>query len=155
MDVYEFPIYNPSNDASEVHPYTEEVEMRYPKPGYANPLVDVHVFDLDGYLNRRDQDDDHDTAEQQAEVSEHISRLSWSPRQLLNESIVFNVAWVGPNDLLLKEVNRAADDGAVVHFDTSNMDGQVEIIGSVVRKLGKNGEEGDDGWIESVSGRLI
>ena len=65
------------------------------------------------------------------------------------------MAWVGPNDLLLKEVNRAADDGAVVHFDTSNMDGQVEIIGSVVRKLGKNGEEGDDGWIESVSGRLM
>lgn len=139
VDEYEFPIYNPDNHASEVHPYTEEVVMRYPKPGYANPLVDVHVFDLGGFLHENAQD-----------AEEHITRLSWTPRQPLNESIVFDVAWVGPDDLLLKEVNRAADDGAVVHFDTSKIDGQTEIMGTVVRRLGKNGEEGDDGWIESV-----
>lgn len=159
VDVYTFPIYNPSMDAHGVYPYTEEVAMRYPKPGFTNPSVDVHVFDLDGYLSRdQDEDDeddddsDDDDDEVPEEVSQHLSRLTWSPRRPSGESIVFDVTWIGDNDLLVKEVNRAADNGVVVHFKMGDLSiASAEIQGSVVRHLGRNGEEGDGGWIESVS----
>ena len=39
-----------SEDPHAVVPYPEHVVMKYPKPGYANPLVQVHVFRLDRYL---------------------------------------------------------------------------------------------------------
>lgn len=155
VDVYEFPIYNPTNDAYSVRPYTEEVRMRYPKPGYTNPTVNVLVFDLEGYLadkNGADADDDEaDTEDVPGGVEDRLFRLDWSPRQPGGESIIFDVTWVGPDDLIVKEVNRAADDGAVIHFDTRVFSGDSgSLAGTIVRKLGKNGEEGDDGWIESV-----
>lgn len=47
--------------------------------------------------------------------------------------------------LLVKEVDRAARTGSVVLFTNNQSEGKV------VRKLGKDGEEGDDGWIDHVS----
>lgn len=48
-------------------------------------------------------------------------------------------------------VERAGVDGRVVLFDL-DVGGTAEGrgMGTVVRKLGKDGEEGDDGWIEAV-----
>ncbi|KAI5120961.1 hypothetical protein M0805_001665 [Coniferiporia weirii] len=152
VDVYEFPVYNPDADSYAVHPYTEEVAMRYPKPGYANPRVEVRVFDLEGYLaSARDEEEDDDDEEGgiQGNVEEHLARLSWSPRQPASESIITDVTWVGADDLIVKEVNRAADDGAVIHFNTREIGSDDDLQGTVVRKLGTDGEEGDDGWIES------
>lgn len=153
VDIYEFPIYNPTGDAYSVHPYTEEVYMRYPKPGYANPTVDVLVFDLEGYLAQRsaDDEDDEDIDDVPDGVEDHLHRLDWSPRQPGGESIVVDVTWVGSDDLMVKEVNRAADDGGVIHFDTRVFRGSNDLQGTIVRRLGQNGEEGDSGWIESVS----
>ncbi|EJC99985.1 dipeptidyl aminopeptidase [Fomitiporia mediterranea MF3/22] len=150
VDVYSFPIYNPTADSYSVHPYTEDVAMRYPKPGYTNPSVDVHVFDLDGYLSNRQDDDDEDDDEISDEVTEHLSRLTWSSRRSVNDSVIMDVAWIGADDLLVKEVNRGADDGVVVHFDMEDLSiAGAEVRGEVVRHLGRNGEEGDGGWIES------
>ena len=151
VDVYTFPVYNPDSSSWSVHPYTEDVAMRYPKPGYANPRVEVPLFDLAGYLaNSEGEETDEEEDEIDDEISEHLFRLTWSPRHPSGESIIMDVTWVGSDDLLVKEVNRAADDGSVVFFDTSNFETDSEVRGAVVRRLGKNGEEGDDGWIESV-----
>src|ERR1700733_3808207 len=49
VDEYVFPIYNPTQDSSAIIPYTTDVVMKYPKPGYKNPLVSLHVFDLERY----------------------------------------------------------------------------------------------------------
>jgi dipeptidyl aminopeptidase len=54
------------------------------------------------------------------------------------------VGWVADDALIVKEVDRAARIGSVVLFTNS------ESVGKVVRKLGKDGEEGDDGWIDHV-----
>lgn len=54
------------------------------------------------------------------------------------------VGWVADDALIVKEVDRAARVGSVVLF-TGN-----ESEGKVVRRLGKDGEEGDDGWIDHV-----
>ncbi len=128
--------------------------MKYPKPGYANPLVQLRVFDLAAY-NQRQADglDDFDHGENGISngVEDNLMTLTWSGQQEANDTIIAEVAWVAPEVLMVREVNRAADDGSVVHFDLSQSFGGSEAIGQVVRRLGKDGEEGDSGWIECVS----
>jgi dipeptidyl aminopeptidase len=63
----------------------------------------------------------------------------------LDQRIIIEVGWVADDALLVKEIDRAARVGRVVLFE----DGRSE--GMVVRTLGKDGEEGDDGWIDHVS----
>ncbi|KAJ7230529.1 dipeptidyl aminopeptidase [Mycena pura] len=140
VDEFTFPIYNPTEDADAVIPYTSEVKMRYPKPGYRNPLVDVAVFDLEAYLT-----------EENPEV-EYLT-LNWAGRHLEDDSIISEIKWVSDDMLILKEVNRNADDGSVVLFDKLAKSSALSLAererGIVVRKLGKDGEEGDDGWIDN------
>lgn len=69
--------------------------------------------------------------------------LSWDGALPLDQRIIAEVAWVEDDTLLVKETDRAARRGSVVIFNGREK-------GRVVRKLGKDGEEGDDGWIEAV-----
>jgi dipeptidyl aminopeptidase B len=139
---YTYPVYNPSMNADEVHPYTEFVTMKYPKPGYPNPLVEVWVFDLDAYLKSGDD----------GEVSKFVRTVEWSGRRRKEDSVIMEVAWVANASLLVKEVNRAADDGAVVVVNLeAAREGAAVATANVVRRLGKNGEQGDEGWIDHVS----
>ncbi|KAI3616486.1 putative dipeptidyl aminopeptidase [Moniliophthora roreri] len=131
---FTFPIYNPTNDAHTVNPYTSSVTMRYPKPGYPNPIVNVHLVGLP-------------TSPTSTEFTD--VELGWQDRKPRNDSVIMEVAWVNENELIVKEVNRNADDGRVVYFDFSSRNGVQEVQGKVTRKLGKDGEEGDEGWIES------
>lgn len=145
---YSYPVYNPSEDSYKVVPYPDEVTMRYPKPGYPNPKVVVKViYDLDGIKDKAEE--------------EKMIELTWPGMFDADQSIVFETKWIGDDTLIVKEVNRNADEGKVVLFDLSRsvVDNarvlteagkQVRVVdGVVVRKLGKDGEEGDDGWIES------
>lgn len=54
------------------------------------------------------------------------------------------VGWVADDALLIKEIDRPARNGSVVLFTDNNSEGKV------VRRLGLEGEEGDDGWIDHV-----
>jgi hypothetical protein len=56
--------------------------------------------------------------------------------------------------LIMKQLNRNADDGNVVFFDLRE-DHLTRYYGRVVRKLGKAGEEGDDGWVDCVCRLLL
>ena len=123
--------------------------MKYPKPGFENPLVSVHVFDLAMYQAHNDgsnigfpQADDTLT-------------LHWEGRHPVEDSVIMEVAWVGNSSLMLKEVNRNADNGSVVLFALNDINVQARARGKVVRKLGKHGEEGDDGWIDYVCDFLL
>lgn len=142
MPEFTFPIYNPTDDSNAVIPYTTEVVMKYPKPGYNNPLVSVHIFDLAGFLE--------DDAAIVLPAEEETLTLNWDNRHPINDSIISEIAWVGNTSLILKEVNRNADNGSVVLFDLSEENFMARAQGKVVRKLGKNGEQGDDGWIDHV-----
>ncbi|KAL0954070.1 hypothetical protein HGRIS_005220 [Hohenbuehelia grisea] len=142
VDEFTFPVYNPSEDANAVVPYTSEVTMKYPKPGYSNPLVSVHVFDLQSYL------DGQKATTSGFPVANATLELNWDGRHPVNNSIILEIAWASNSTLLLKEVNRNADAGSVVMF---NLDSATAATshGNVVRKLGKDGEEGDNGWISN------
>jgi dipeptidyl aminopeptidase len=116
--------------------------MKYPKPGYNNPLVSVHVFDLEQHLATGASTD--------SSGKEATYELYWPDRHPIDNSIIMEVAWVTNASLILKEVNRNADDGNVVLFDLDNTDAQTRARGTVVRKLGKKGEQSDNGWIDNV-----
>ncbi|TFK73733.1 dipeptidyl aminopeptidase [Pluteus cervinus] len=147
VDEFSFPVYNPTNNADTVIPYTSEVVMKYPKPGYNNPLVSVHVFDLKGFL----EDPTFVTLGRPA--GDATIELDWNGKQAPDNSIILEVAWVTNSTLIVKEVNRNADDGSVVVFQLGDqfVGGLQEekSVGKVTRKLGKGGEEGDDGWIDN------
>lgn len=142
VDEFTYPVYNPTNDAFKVTPYPDHVTMKYPKPGYNNPLVTIHVFELDRYQDAVSHGDD---------VPEtNTIDLDWSGRFNVNNSIISEVAWVGATQLIIKEVDRAGENGNVVFFDLQLDDLTSRISGRVVRHLGQHGEEGDAGWIEAV-----
>jgi dipeptidyl aminopeptidase B len=145
VNEYTFPIYNPTSDSDEVVPYPTQETMRYPKPGYPNPLVSAHVFDLERYLGESSMGTSFDPAESTLE-------LEWSGRLPQNDSIIIEVVWLGNggSSLLLKEVNRNADAGRAVLFDLSDTSLLDARTGSLVRTLGKDGEEADEGWIDSA-----
>ncbi|KAH6915679.1 dipeptidyl-peptidase [Coprinopsis sp. MPI-PUGE-AT-0042] len=148
---YTFPIYNPTEDASTVVPYTTDVVMKYPKAGYPNPLVSVHVFDLARYMDMHPDADGEADADANADFPfpDETLTLDWDGRHAPKDSVIMDITWVSNNTLLLKEVNRNADDGSVVLFDLQSTTPSRSAQGDVVRKLGKNGEQGDDGWIDA------
>jgi len=146
VEEYTYPIYNPTEDSNTVVPYPDHVTMKYPKPGYHNPIVSVHVFELDRYHNAVVQGDD--------DAENHTIELDWTGKHTDFDRIVFEVVWVDNTELIVKEVNRAGGDGHVIYFDLAADSLDARINGRLVRRLGKHGEEGDDGWIESVSSSL-
>lgn len=135
VDTYSFPIYNPTGISGAIVPFTSENTMRYPTSGHNNPIVSAHV------LNLRILDSDP------SDASSFVADLNWGGRFERDDSILFNIAWVSNTTLLLKESNRNFDDGNVAVFDLT----PGTFHGGVVRKLGKHGEENDDGWIDIVS----
>ncbi|KAJ3509953.1 hypothetical protein NLJ89_g4948 [Agrocybe chaxingu] len=135
---FTFPIYNPTEDSNAVIPYTTEVVMKYPKPGYPNPLASLQVFDLAAHLDNSD-----------APPEDSTLTLDWDGRHSVDDSIIQEVNWIGNTTLIVKEVNRNADDGNVILFQLDANSAQSQDRGRVVRKLGKNGEQGDDGWIDA------
>lgn len=133
---YSYPVYNPTDDSNKANPYTHDVVMRYPKPGTPLPLVSVHTFSLERYYNP-------------AAVTLGANRLGAAKQELRwpgqlpqGDGIIVEVSWVGSDALLVKEIDRAARSGQVVVFQGGYNEGKA------VRKLGKDGEEGDDGWID-------
>ncbi|KAM5541328.1 hypothetical protein V8D89_004882 [Ganoderma adspersum] len=147
VDEYSFPIYNPSEDAHAVVPYPSSVVMKYPKPGYSNPLVSVHVFQLGTYLSSVHQAGGGANVNTTVLARQATLELDWDGRVARDNSIIAEVAWVSGDALLVKEVTRAAEDGHVVYFDLARESGRV---GRPARKLGKDGEQGDDGWIDAT-----
>lgn len=118
------------------YPYPENFVMKYPKPGTPNPLVTVYTFSLVQHFST-------------FSTLPALELLTWQGEMDVDKRVIIEVGWVGDYDLLVKETNRAATDGNVVLFRGK------ETNGRVVRKLGKDGEEGDDGWIEHVSERFF
>ena len=153
VDEFSYPVYNPSPDPNKVVPYPEYVTMKYPKPGYNNPLVSVHVFDLEGYLAAQEPEEEWHALEKveredTAPVpTNHVVTLYWEGQRLAKDSIIQEVAWVHNATLIIKETNRASDDGSAILFDLSH---RLDRMGIAVRSLGKNGELSDGGWIDAV-----
>lgn len=80
-----------------------------------------------------------------ASAKNSTKQLQWEGSMPLDKRIIAEVSWLGSEELLVKEVDRSAKKGNIVLFTGGRAQGKV------VRTLGKEGEEGDDGWIDHVS----
>ncbi|WVQ93213.1 hypothetical protein IAU59_000277 [Kwoniella sp. CBS 9459] len=118
---FKMQYYNPSNDAFETHQYQSELDMKYPKPGTPNPLCTVHSYTLSTQARQQ---------------------LSWEGEMPLDSRIIIEIGWVANDALLVKEIDRAARIGNVILFQGGANQGDI------VRILGEDGEQGDNGWID-------
>jgi dipeptidyl aminopeptidase len=139
---FEYPLYDPSTNG--VDPYPQEIMMRYPKPGFPNPTVDVFVFSLEHYFDA--------TSTAHRNVDECLKRIEWKGLMDRTDQVVFDVLWVKNGDgLLIKESDRSAGKGNVVlvYVPTGGLwhEGRKArtLQGQVVREL-----SGEGGWIEQV-----
>jgi dipeptidyl aminopeptidase len=116
--------------------FAVRANIRYPKPGNPNPLVSVQTFSLKSF---------------QASKSYHNAKqtLTWPGQLDLDKRIIMEVGWAADDALIVKEIDRSARNGSVVLFESGSS------TGLVVRKLGKEGEERDDGWIDHVSCSIV
>lgn len=139
VPIYEYPVYD-EDDSGEIHPYPKEIAMRYPKPGYPNPLVSLRLFSLRTLSELLSSSFD----EPSTLASQATSNLTWPDQKPATNQVIFEVTWVGQR-LLVKESDRAAQSGNVVLFDADAVSGQAGgvVQGKVVRKL-----DGKKGWIE-------
>lgn len=139
VPTYEYPVYD-EDDNGEVHPYPKEVVMKYPKPGYPNPLVSLRLFSLRTLAELLSSS--FDTPSSLAPKA--TSNLTWPDQKPATDQVIFEVTWVGQS-LLVKESDRAAQTGNVVLFDAAAVSRPARVVvqGRVVRKL-----DGQKGWIE-------
>lgn len=145
---YVVPVYNPTPDAASVVPYGgDSIKIKYPKPGYGNPLVQVVVCDLAAIPTNATAGEASKTVKELVQNATTV--LTWDKQLKPEDQIVSEVAWVGNETLVVREVGREAREGHVVLFDVSKT-GKISK-GKIVRVQGEKGEEGDKGWIESVS----
>jgi dipeptidyl aminopeptidase len=156
VPLYEFPRYNPSPWTPGAVPYPEEVETRYPKPGYPNPIVTLHVFDLDRY----ELAPPSRPATQSGLVGDPVevdSRVRSATYDLVfdknfedEDRIVVEVVWLGDSNLLVKETNRISNKLRVAQFGLENSPTSSDMLltGRVVREV--DYEAVDGGWYEPV-----
>lgn len=149
MPEYEFPIYNPSHSEPGGEPYPTSTVMRYPKPGFPNPKVEIHVFDLFKYSALPAPSSLNDYADTRVAASTY--HLQFSSPFAADDTIVTEVTWVGKDDLIIKATNRIASIQRVAHFAIGLLEeeeGDIVFIGDVVRE--DDFEKIDGGWVEPV-----
>jgi len=151
---YEFPVYNPSLTPG-AQAYPDKVIMRYPKPGYSNPTVQVSLFDLGAY---QDSPSGRPTLATglgnstavDAAVTAVTYTLEFDSPFPTNDVVIGEVSWVSPKELLVKATNRIASVQRVAYFDLGKVSAeQGTVVGKVVREVDM--AERDGGWVEAVS----
>ncbi|CAG8545177.1 16226_t:CDS:10, partial [Racocetra persica] len=116
---YRFPLYV---DGMHVEPYVKEVVMKYPKPGYPNPIVTFHIYDTTTPLISQ---------------SGAVNFINDFPS---DNKIITEVCWAGNDNVLVRVMNRVQDIARVVLVNP------VTRNGTTVRE--ENADKMDGGWFE-------
>ncbi|CAG8719862.1 35369_t:CDS:10 [Gigaspora margarita] len=111
---YRFPLYV---DGMHVEPY-----VKYPKPGYPNPIATFYIYDTSTSLISQ---------------SGAIAFINDFPA---DDKIITEVCWVGNDYVLVRVMNRVQDIARVVLVDAVARDG------TTVRE--ENADKMDGGWFE-------
>lgn len=82
--------------------------MRYPKPGTPNPKITLNIFDLAAYKSG-------------FTVESATYRLETESPLDVHDPVITEVAWVGDNDLIIKETTGSATRGRVAQFDFAEL----------------------------------
>src|SRR5437762_726992 len=121
--------------SNKIMPYPTFKDIKYPKPGYPNPVVDVYIhtsgsspwkvtyaepIGMGGEIGPREEGDETD---------------GWGEKKLIT-----NVEWMGDQSLMVSETNRVSDHFRGVLVDVNTESGQVVRDDKI-----------EDGWFEIVS----
>ena len=167
VPIFEFPIYNANKwSAGQTAPYLKTTKMKYPKPGYPNPIVRVHVVDLK-YLKQLQASAGSASASSvlaaklelhppgvdssASEADQEVDQALAGDEKRRKERLVTEVVWVDESNLLVRESSRASDRARVIHYDfvktpiVASGGKERELEGKAVRRISTK-ETG--GWIE-------
>lgn len=162
VPIYEFPVYNPDKyRAGLTEPYQKMTQMKYPKPGYPNPIVSVKMIDLDeireatrkGVTVRPTQYELHSPMSGKGKADNEVDRLLSSDAGV-KERLVTEVKWVSDSELLVRETDRFSDVMRIIHFDVSTKPKAVaagssaDVVGEVVRRQDARADH--SGWIRAA-----
>lgn len=147
VPVYEFSVYNPSPQPGSTTPYLSTKRMKYPKPGFENPVVSAHMIDL-RELQRTQKPTIIDLISPSASSPRKDTEASrvdayLSTHQGQKQRIVNDVKWLDDDHLLLVETNRVADKLRTLVFETSAPGEVHALVGEAVRHR----DVGNKSWI--------
>ncbi|KAJ1982080.1 Dpp4p [Dimargaris verticillata] len=134
VPLFTYPLYKPENKSQA---YPEEMEVRYPKPGYPNPLASAFVFCPEF------------TPKVQSRLTQRPKRIELEAAFQPTDTIFTNFKWMteGHDTLLVNVMNRVQDHSKLylVHSESGK--------GSVVRERNEATSVGGDGaWVEIDQG---
>lgn len=138
MPVYSIPYYVPEDARAGPLPYPTFKDIKYPKPGYPNPVVDVFIHPLgkSPWKVMYPESMKRGLAELLGleERTDGDETDGWGEKKL-----VTNVEWMGDTMVMISETNRVSDHfrGVLVNVH--------EQTGQIVRD-----EKIEDGWFEIV-----
>lgn len=163
VPVYEFPVYSPDPyRAGFTTPYQRMTKMKYPKPGFPNPVVSVKMIDLDeirtatrqGATVRPTQYTLHSPISNKGKAANEVDKLLSSDAGT-KERLVTEVKWVSDSELLVRETDRYSDVMRVVKFNLSDKSkasvasaGAADVAGEVVRRQDARADK--SGWIRAA-----
>lgn len=99
--------------------------MRYPKPGYPNPIATFHVYDLETPL------------------ASQFGAITFEDDFSDDERIITEVMWAGDDTVLVRVMNRVQDISRIVLVNVNTRKGKT------VRE--EDADKMDGGWYEIVS----
>ncbi|RKP24465.1 dipeptidyl peptidase IV N-terminal region-domain-containing protein [Syncephalis pseudoplumigaleata] len=106
--------------------YPTEVKIRYPKPGYPNPIVTLHVYSL---------------ASPAPTTKQPVRALEFKKADAFKDEdrLIVEVAWMGNSNLMVRTMNRSQDVAQLYLVDATKLSATFvrEERGSV-----------DGGWLE-------
>ncbi|GAA5991505.1 hypothetical protein JCM11641_001188 [Rhodosporidiobolus odoratus] len=164
VPTYDVPVYNTRGDEysreGAADAYPSKMAIRYPKAGYPNPLVTLHLFSLSSYLSSPSRPSFPTSSSSSSSQSSTLSPSVLSSLSLLTldkpfpplDNIISEVAWVGEAEMVVKQTGRDARVERVGWFEVGTGTGVGgeggQIRGRTVRET--DWVERDGGWAESA-----
>ena len=119
---------NNNNMVSGVQAYPNLVPIKYPKPGYPNPVVDLFIYNVENGQQVKFSVDGEGTFSD-------------------DDRIITEVIWLGTGNLFVRATNRDSDEEHVILVNLSSGKG------NIVRKLTTNSS--GVGWFEARDGVIF
>jgi dipeptidyl aminopeptidase len=137
VPVYSIPYY--ISDTREPLSYPQFEDLKYPKAGYPNPVIDVWVYEIGDIAFKVEYEEPLETREEDDWFGGLFERDGDELDGWGDKKLITNVLWMGNDMVMLSETNRVSD-----HFRT--------VLVDVPRKSAQivRDEKIDSGWFEIV-----
>ncbi|KNE96155.1 hypothetical protein PSTG_10573 [Puccinia striiformis f. sp. tritici PST-78] len=117
VPIYDLKSYNPTDQIGNTTPYPSKTKMKYPKPGFSNPIVSIHLFDLESYQQQQQQQQQQTNNQ----IEDSTSQLKLDSEFDDDDRIVMEVAWVSDHELIVRQINRIATREKTGYFDLDQL----------------------------------